>query len=194
MGRSTCFKPPLKLWGCGLVDKDVLAKPYIVLTVMALFFLLAVNLPRIFHPVPGGEITPVVFPDVCVSVNHKGHSLVLNITNITNRTVLIKYVRIRENKIYVDRTLLPGESMIIYVSLNKTCNPGIGYISVVINGRRYHVLFSYACGFDTGYIVSSPFSSSNSISSSFSSPSVPAPLTSCASSRIISSSIILPSL
>ncbi len=177
-----------------MVDKDVLAKPYVVLSIMALFFFLAVNLPRIFHPVPVGGITPVVFPDVYVLANHNGHGLVLNITNLMNRTILIEFVKTRENEVYVDKTLLPGDSMVIYVPLNKTCDPGIGYISVAVNGRRYHILFSYACGFNTGYIFSSPFSSSNSISSSFSSPSVPVPLTSRASSRIISSSIILPSL
>ncbi len=177
-----------------MAGKDVLAKPYVILSIMALFFFLAVNLPRIIHPVPGGVITPVVFPDVYVSANHNGRGLVLNITNLMNRTILIEFVKTGENKVYVNKTLLPGESMVIYAPLNKTCDPGIGYISVVVNGRRYHVLFSYACRFNTGYIFSSPFSSSNSMSSSFSSPSVPVPLTSCASSRIISSSIILPSL
>ncbi len=180
-----------------MAGKDVLAKPYVILSVMALFFFLAVNLPRIIHPVPGGVITPVVFPDVYVSANHNGRGLVLNITNLMNKTILIELVKTgenKENKVYVNKTLLPGKSIVIYVPLNKTCDPGIGYISVVVNGRRYHVLFSYVCRFNTGYISSSPFSSSNSISSSFSSPSVPVPLTSCASSRIISSSIILPSL
>ncbi len=86
---------------------DVLGKPYVILSIMALFFFIGISLPRILHPVPSSEITPVIFPNVCVSTKYIGHKIVVNVTNNMNRTVLIEFVRIRDDKVHVNKALLP---------------------------------------------------------------------------------------
>lgn len=90
-----------------MTGKDVLGKPYVVLSIMALFFFIAINLPRILHPMPSGEIAPPIFPRIYASVKCISHGLVVNITNGMNKTVLIYTVSTREHKIYVNKTLLP---------------------------------------------------------------------------------------
>jgi len=129
-----------------VVEKDVLAKPYVVLSIMAVFFFLALNLPRIFHPVPMNSVETIVFPNVSVSAKYLGDSIRLNITNNMNISVTIVSIVAPGEKINVERILSPGNYTLVYIPSNTTCKPGIGYVVVAIGNRKYNVLFPFVCG------------------------------------------------
>lgn len=128
-----------------MVDKDVLAKPYVVLTIMAVFFFLAMNLPRLFHPVPMNSVETIVFPDVTVSTEPLTSGVRLNITNNMNISVTIVSVITPGEKIVLERVLSPKNYTLIYIPCNTTCKPGIGYVVVAIGSHKYNILFPYSC-------------------------------------------------
>ncbi len=128
-----------------MVDNNVLAKPYIVLFLMAIFFLLAINLPKLFHPSSSSVIAPIMFPRIHVSAECNDHMLSINITNDANETALIDYIAFRNTRIYVNKTIPPNRTITIHTFMKDIDSSGIAYARVVLNGHKYNILFMYTC-------------------------------------------------